>query len=271
MLDVSKIRLFLFDMDGTLYLGEQLFPFTRKLLQEIRRQGKEYRFMTNNSSRSATDYVRKMERLGIPAVEADFVTSAQVTADYLVANLPDRVFYVAGTRSLARELAEAGLQVTQRRSKRVNAVVIGFDSELTFRKIDDMSRLLRQPDMPFIATHPDVVCPTEYGSVPDCGAVCEMLYQATGRRPIVIGKPEPMMPQRAMRELHATPEETLVIGDRLNTDIESGLRAGTRTLLVFSGEATPEAWRAAARKPDEAWQDCGVLLQALREGAGAGK
>lgn len=264
MLSVRDIRLFLFDLDGTLYLGDRLFPFTRELLATIRRQGKKYLFMTNNSSKSTADYVAKLTRLGIECEESDFLTSADATADYLLATYPDRRFYVGGTRSLRDYFAACGLSVTDRREGEIGGVVLGFDTELTFEKLDDLSRLLLG-NIPYIATHPDLVCPTEYGAVPDCGAVAEMLAHATGRRPTVIGKPEPRMPEMAMRRAGVSPAETLVVGDRIYTDIACGLNAGTHTLLVLSGETDEEILAASPRKPEAVAADCGELLDALRD------
>ncbi len=263
MLSVSDISLFLFDMDGTLYLGENLFPFTRELLDTIRAQGKRYLFMTNNSSKSVADYVKKLARLGIAASEEDFLTSSQATAYYLQNHHADKRFYVGGTKSLLAELASAGLSVTDEPDGQIDGVLLGFDTELTFRKLDDMSRLLTG-DILYIATHPDMVCPTEYGSVPDCGAVTEMLFYSTGKRPVVVGKPQPLMAELGMRRVGATPATTLVVGDRLYTDIECGIRAGAKTLLVFSGETTKAQHTAAERKPTFTAESCGELLAALK-------
>ncbi len=264
MLPIERIRLFLFDMDGTLYLGEQLYPFTKELLATIRAQGKTYMFMTNNSSKSVDGYIKKLARLGIEAREEDFITSAQATADYLLRNHPKEHFYVIGTRSLLTQLAEAGLDVTDEDDGRITGIVAGYDTELTYRKLDDVSRLLSTKELLYIATHPDTVCPTEYGFVPDCGAMCEMLYQATGKRPLVIGKPEPLMPQLAMQRTGVTPDETVVVGDRIYTDIECGLRAGAHTVLVFSGETTPADHAAAERKPETTMEDGSELLAMLK-------
>ena len=263
MLSVSDVTLFLFDMDGTLYLGERLFPFTRELLATIRAQGKRYLFMTNNSSKSVADYVKKLARLGIEASEEDFITSSQATAYYLQNHHADKRFYVGGTKSLLVELAAAGIAVTDETEGKIDGVLLGFDTELTFRKLDDMSRLLTG-DILYIATHPDLVCPTEYGSVPDCGAVTEMLFYSTGKRPLVIGKPEPLMAELGMRRTGATPATTLVVGDRLYTDIECGIRAGAKTLLVFSGETTRAQHAAAERKPTFTADSCAELLAALK-------
>ncbi|MBQ8350529.1 MAG: HAD-IIA family hydrolase [Clostridia bacterium] len=265
MLPIERIRLFLFDMDGTLYLGERLYSFTKELLATIRAQGKTYMFMTNNSSKSVDGYIEKLARLGIAAEEGDFITSAQATADYLLRHHPREHFYVLGTRSLLTQFAEAGLDVTDVADDRITGIVAGYDTELTYRKLDDVSRMLSTKDLLYIATHPDTVCPTEYGFVPDCGAVCEMLYQATGKRPLVIGKPEPLMPQLAMQRVGVSPDETVVVGDRIYTDIECGLRADAHTILVFSGETTHADYEAAARKPETTMEDAGELLAMLKQ------
>ena len=192
-MDLKKIRLFLFDMDGTLYLGDRLFSFTRPLLDAIRQAGKTYLFMTNNSSKSVGDYVKKLERLGIPAAYDDFITSSQATADYLTANHPKVKFYVCGTRSFKEELSGAGVLVCDAYAEDIGGVVMGYDTELTYQKLDDVSRLLTLRDIPYIAANPDLVCPTEYGYVPDCGSVCGMIYNATGKRPHYIVKTSPEM------------------------------------------------------------------------------
>jgi HAD superfamily hydrolase (TIGR01450 family) len=130
-MDFSKIRLFLFDMDGTLYLGNDLFPFTKPMLEEIKKQGKTYLFMTNNSSKSVNDYVKKLDKLGIPAVYDDFITSSQATADYLMKNHKGVRFYVSGTESFKKELASAGVIVCDTYSEDIEGVVMGYDTELT--------------------------------------------------------------------------------------------------------------------------------------------
>lgn len=128
------------------------------------------------------------------------------------------------------------------------------------RKLDDVSRMLCAKDLPYIATNPDYVCPTEYGSVPDCGSMCDMIYNATGKRPFVIGKPSPLMIQLAMKKGACTPQETAVIGDRIYTDIKSGLNAGVLSVLVMSGETTPEILNNSKDKPDIVLANAGEIL-----------
>ena len=142
---------------------------------------------------------------------------------------------------------------------------MGFDTELTFQKLHDVSYLLlTQPDLPYIATNPDLVCPTEFGSVPDCGSICIGIKNATGKEPIVIGKPSPLMPQLAMEKLGVTKEETCVVGDRIYTDIKSGLNAGVTGILVLSGETTVEILNESPEKPHLVLQDAGEILAALK-------
>lgn len=259
---IKNIKLFLFDLDGTLYLGDRLFPFTQQLLKTIHSRGRRYLFMTNNSSKSVEDYVRKLERLGISTTEQDFITSSQATAYYLKQHHPTDRLYVCGTASLCRELQKEGFTVTENLSE-VDCIVMGFDTELTFQKLEDVSRLLLTRDLPYIATNPDLVCPTEFGSVPDCGSVCEMIYNATRKRPLVIGKPSPLMPQLAMEKWGFTGEETAVIGDRIYTDIKSGINAKTISILVMSGETTEDILRDSPDKPDIVLPDCSEIMRIL--------
>ena len=262
---LKSIQLYLFDMDGTLYLGERLFEFTRELLDTLKATGRRYLFMTNNSSKSVEDYIKKLKKLGIPAVKEDFITSSQATAWYLQKHHPGKTLYVCGTRSLQRELRQAGFTVTQDVEK-TQCIVMGFDTELTFRKLQDVCYLLStRGDIPYIATNPDYVCPTEFGSVPDCGSVCDMVFNATGKRPVVIGKPSPLMPELAMEKTGFSKEETAVVGDRIYTDIKSGLNAGIAGILVMSGETTREILDESPDKPDLVLEDASEILKAIEQ------
>ena len=257
--DIRNINLFLFDMDGTLYLGDQLYDFKEELLQKIRSAGKRYLFMTNNSSKSVADYVKKLEKLGIEAKEDDFITSSQATAHYLKLYHQGARLYVCGTNSLKEELRKEGFVVTEVLDE-VDCIVMGFDTELTFKKLEDVSRLLLTRELPYIATNPDYVCPTEFGSVPDCGSVCDMIYNATKKRPVVIGKPTALMPELAMQKYGYQKEESAVIGDRIYTDIKSGLNAGITGILVLSGETTREILEESTDKPHLVLEDCSEMI-----------
>ena len=259
------IKLFLFDMDGTLYLGDRLYSFTKELLQTIRATGGRYLFMTNNSSKSVEDYIKKLCKLGIAAEREDFITSSQATAYYLQKHHAGQTLYVCGTESLKQEPRGQGFTVTEDVSK-TECIVMGFDTELTFQKLHDVSyMLLTRPELPYIATNPDLVCPTEFGSVPDCGSVCTMIFNATGKRPLVIGKPEPLMPQLAMERWGIAPEQTAVIGDRIYTDVKSGLNAGCVAVLVLSGESTLQTLAESQDKPHLVLESAQEILDVLKQ------
>ncbi len=258
------IQLYLFDMDGTLYLGNRLYNFTPELLQIICESGRKYLFMTNNSSKSVEDYIKKLSNLGISATRDDFVTSSQATAYYLKQNHPNLRLYVCGTTSLKKELEQEGFTVTESLDQ-VDCIVIGFDTELTFQKLEDVCKLLStREEIPYIATNPDYVCPTEFGSVPDCGSVCDMVFNATGKRPVVIGKPSPLMPTLAMKRYGYRKEETAVVGDRIYTDIKSGINAGITGILVMSGETTQEILEQSDVKPHLVLEDASAIINALK-------
>ena len=255
-------KLFLFDLDGTLYLGDRLFDGVCELLSLIRARGGQYRFLTNNSSRSVGAYVQKLTRLGVTAEESDFLTSVDALISYLrTQGGKDRRYYVCGTESMKSQLRAAGFAIAEGRAD-ADALLMGFDTELTFQKLEDACILLGQ-GVPYIATNPDWVCPTSYGFVPDCGSVCEMLWRATNRRPVVIGKPEPLMPQLAMREAGASVRETLLVGDRIYTDIASGANALIDTLLVLSGETKEEDLPDARPQPSFVLPDVAALRSIL--------
>ena len=260
---IGRMKLYLLDLDGTLYLGDRLYPFTKAFLREIRRTGGRYLFLTNNSSKSVQAYVEKLGRLGIAATREDFLTSSQATAYYLQKHQKGKVLYVCGTRSLKDELRETGFDITEQ-ADAAECIVMGFDTELTFQKLEDVSRLLLTRDIPYIATNPDLVCPTEFGAVPDCGSVCMMIRNATGKSPVVVGKPEPLMPRLAMEKTGIPPEQTCVIGDRIYTDVKSGLNAGATGILVLSGETDEAILAASADRPDLVFEDCGEILAILQ-------
>ena len=185
----------------------------------------------------------------IKADYEDFITSSQATVYYLKKNHPDATLYVCGTQSLKDEFLKEGFKLTEDTEK-TECIVMGFDTELNFKKLHDVSYMLCTRELPYVATNPDYVCPTEFGSVPDCGSVCDMIYNATGKRPVVIGKPEALMPELAMDKTGYKKQETAVIGDRIYTDIKSGINAGTVTVLVMSGETNEEILNSSPDKPD---------------------
>ena len=239
MIDWTKKKLFLLDMDGTIYLGDELFDGTVDFLERVKERGGKYLFVTNNSSRSVSAYVERLENMGVLASKEDFLTSVDALIWYLRGKYDDALIYAFGTKTFRQQLSEAGFRITDRLEDGISLLVCGFDTELTFRKLEDACILLGR-GVDFVATNPDWVCPTSYGSVPDCGSVCEMLFRATGRRPKFIGKPEPEMALLSMERYGYSREETVLIGDRIYTDIACGVNAGVDTAFVLSGEGVPE-------------------------------
>ena len=260
-------KLFLLDMDGTIYLDQTLFPGAEPFLNAVRARGGRYLFLTNNSSKSVDAYIAKLSGMGVPAAREDFLTSV----DALIADLNKRPAfrkcYAFGTQTFRRQLEEAGISVTEHLEDGVDCLIAAFDTELTFQTLEDACILLNRW-VEFIATNPDWVCPTWYGSVPDCGSVCEMLFRATGRRPRVIGKPQPAMALLALERTGFDPGQAVMVGDRLYTDVASGVNAGIDTAFVLSGEGTLADLDSSEVKPTWVFDDIAALHRAW-EGAGA--
>ena len=241
-------KLYLLDMDGTIYLGNNLFDGTVDFLDYIKEIGGRYIFLTNNSSKSVDKYVEKLKSLGIDTTEDDFFTSTDATIMYLKPKKHKKI-YVFGTKSFKEQLLKAGLNITDRLEEGIDCLLMGFDTELTFQKLEDACKILNN-DVEYVATNPDWVCPTEYGYVPDCGSVSEMIYNATKKRPKFIGKPQPDMINYAVEKSGFSKAETAIIGDRLYTDIASGINAGISTIFVLSGEGTLQDIDEMNIKPD---------------------
>ena len=247
-MSLKNKKFFLLDMDGTIYLDNDLFDGTLDFLSAVKASGGKYLFVTNNSSKSTEAYVEKLKKIGIESCVDDFLTSTDATCLYLK-RYEGKKFYVSGTRSFEEQLKKSGVITTTNIEDDIFGIVMGNDTELTFKKLDDVSRLLTERELVYIATNPDWVCPTSYGYVPDCGSVAEMINRATGKSPMFIGKPKPEMLLLAMEKFGYSKEETLMIGDRVYTDIASGYNAGVDTVLVLSGEGTIEDAESADTKP----------------------
>ena len=245
---IKQKKLFLLDMDGTIYLDNNLFDGTMEFLEYVKSIGGKYVFLTNNSSKSVDKYIEKMAKMGITATEDEFFTSTNATVLYLQKKNYKKI-YAFGTKSFAEQLEDGGLNVTTEREDGIDCLCMGFDTELSFKKLEDACILLRD-DIDYIATNPDWVCPTWYGSVPDCGSIARILCTATGKSPRFIGKPEPDMVYLAIAKSGFSAEETALIGDRLYTDIACGVNAGISTIFVLSGEGTMEDLKKSDKKPE---------------------
>ena len=249
MADLKNKKFFLLDMDGTIYLDNELFDGTLDFLNKVRDIGGKYLFVTNNSSKSVDAYVNKLSGLGIEADESNFLTSTDATILYLEANYPGKRFYAMGTKSFVKQLRDANIDVVTELCDDVFGVIISNDNELDFKKLDDVCRLLTKGVSAYIATNPDWVCPTSFGYVPDCGSFAWMLEKATGKSPYFIGKPRPEMLNLAMEKYGYTKDESLMVGDRVYTDIAAGFNANIDTVFVLSGEGTLEDAENTDTKP----------------------
>ena len=218
-------------------------------------------FLTNNSSKSVDKYIEKLASFGIASTEDDFLTSTNATVLYLQ-NKSYKKIYALGTNSFVRQLKKGGLNITTVREEGIDCLCMGFDTELTFQKLEDACILLRD-GIDYIATNLDWVCPTWYGYVPDCGSVAEMIRRATGKRPKFIGKPQPDMARLAIKESGFTAEQAVLIGDRLYTDIACGANAGISTIFVLSGEGTMEDVNTSEVQPDFIYENIHKLYEEL--------
>lgn len=249
---LQNASLFLLDLDGTIYRGSALIPGASAFIECLGKRKINYVFLTNNSSRSAEEYRSTLEKRGIPAEPANVFTSGQATGIYLSNKKPHARIFVAGTQALCRELASYGLEIVPARAEpaTIDFVVAGFDIELTYEKILIACDYVAG-GVEYVATNPDYVCPVEGGrSIPDCGSICFMIEQATGKKPYVVGKPNPAMVLAVCESLHAPVDRTVIIGDRLYTDIAAGRAAGALTVCVLTGESTPADIELSAVKPD---------------------
>jgi len=256
-IDLTRVRHVVLDMDGTIYRGSRLFPATLPFLERLARLGIGHTFLTNNTSRSKADYVAKLAGLGIAAAESDLFTPA----DSAILHLRGKArLAVLGTPSLCAQFEAAGFSVGWDDPE---AVVVGFDTTLTYDRLCRAAWWISQ-GLPFVATHPDLVCPTDQPTVlVDCGSICACLTAATGRKPLVLGKPDPSILLDLCARLGLTPDRVAMVGDRLYTDIAMAQRAGAVSVLVLSGEATAEQAAALTPPPDLVLADVGELGRLL--------
>lgn len=257
-------KLFLFDIDGTIAVGDTLYEGSADLLAYIEKIGGKSYFITNNSTKSGADYVTKFaEKFQLKTTEDRFITSGYMTIQFLKENFSQKKIFVLGTESFLDELRKNNLTVTETPDTDIDCILVGYDSELTYEKLTKTCQVLSTTDAPFYATNPDLCCPIDFGFIPDCGAICEMLTSSTGKKPVYLGKPSRKVCDVCMKLSGFSPEETLVVGDRLYTDIACGINADVETCVVYTGEATPEEVAASRYKPDYAFDTIKAFYHAL--------
>ena len=255
-------KLFLLDMDGTLYLGDEVFDGAVDFIGTLAETGRSYIYLTNNSSRAGTDYVTRLRRLGFPCERENVFTSGMATGMYLKTRHPGERVYVLGTPAFEAELVSYGVDLTQ--DDDATVVCAGFDTTLTYHKLDRAVHFLRR-GASFIAANPDWVCPMPADEVlPDCGSICALLTAASGAKPHYIGKPNRSMVD-IISEMTGVPNDKICcVGDRLYTDIAVAVNAGAVSVLVMSGETTADMLKAGELRPDFVMRDVAELAGVLR-------
>jgi 4-nitrophenyl phosphatase/NagD protein len=256
---LKDIKCFALDMDGTVYLGNKILPGVLEFLSYLRTTGRDFLFLTNNSSKDATFYANKLGRLGIDCSESNILTSGEATALYLKNTKNCKNIYLLGTPALEEEFRRHGFIIT---ADNPEYVVLGFDTTLTYEKLVIACDLIRH-NTPYIATHPDFNCPTETGYIPDCGAMAALIKASTGCSPQVVGKPNKEIVEALLNIKSYPLEEMAMVGDRLYTDIATGCNAGMVSVLVLSGESKISDVEQSVFKPDYIFDNLGGLGQAL--------
>ena len=261
---LSSVRGFLLDMDGTFYLGDRLLEGALRFIDLLHLQGKDYLFLTNNSSKHRSQYAEKISRLGLPITEEAVLTSGEATALYLGERYPAARLFLVGTPSLEEEFRQHGFSLVQHDPQ---LVVLGFDTTLTYQKLWALCDFVRE-GLPYIATHPDFNCPTETGFMPDVGAMIAFVNASTRRLPdLVVGKPNRMIVDAAAVKMHLPVDQLAMIGDRLYTDIALGPSSGIATVLVLSGETKLDDLKDSPFKPDYIFDNLGGVADWLQKNA----
>jgi 4-nitrophenyl phosphatase len=262
--DLSRVRCFLLDMDGTFNLGSHLIEGSLHFIDVVRAQNKDFIFLTNNSSKHRRLYAEKITRLGLPIPEEKVFTSGEATAIYLKKNHPGARLYVVGTPALEEEFRQHGFHLVE---ESPDLVVLGFDITLTYAKLWKLCDFVRE-GLPYIATHPDFNCPTETGYMPDIGAMMALVKASTGRDPsLVVGKPNRMIVDALAQKLNLNIADLAMVGDRLYTDIALGKTSGITTCLVLSGETSREDLPGSDFQPDYIFENLGAIGDWLEEQA----
>ena len=243
---LANLRHFIFDLDGTIYLGDNLFPEAKQLLYLLKKQGKNFLFLTNNSSKSVREHVKKLRELGLEVEPSNILVSSQVTADYIRAQNSGNRIFLLGTDGFREELEKRDLKIVD---KNPDYVVLGFDTGLTYKKLMKACLFIHQ-GIRFIASHPDRTCPSDKGPLIDCGSIAQAITAATGVEPKVLGKPHREMIEVALKRLKAKKENTAIVGDRLYTDMKMGTEFGLTAILLLTGETQKEMLKEAILKPD---------------------
>jgi len=254
---------YLLDMDGTIYLGDELIDGAKKFLETIKQKGKRYIFLTNNSSKNKEAYVVKLNKLGIQASEEEVFTSGEATTMYLKKQKEGARIFLLGTSALEEEFLRAGFELEKERHKSVDYVVLGFDTTLTYEKLWAACEYISE-GVEYIATHPDYNCPLPDDKfMPDAGAMAAFIEASTGKTPKVIGKPNKEIIESIASKYALDKKDMVMVGDRLYTDIKTGENAGIASVLVYSGETREEDYRSSEIRADHVFDSVRDMIDLL--------
>lgn len=259
---LQKVKCFLLDMDGTFNLGDQLIDGSLRFIETLNQLGKDYLFLTNNSSKHRRQYAEKITRIGLPVPDDKVFTSGEATAVYLQKSLQTQRVYIVGTPALEEEFRQHGFQLEDEHPQ---LVVLGFDTTLTYQKLWKLCDFVRA-GLPYVATHPDFNCPTETGFMPDIGAMIAFVRASTGREPdLIVGKPNRIIVDAVAQKLGLRIEEMAMVGDRLYTDIALGQTSGITTCLVLSGETHRADLIGSLYQPTYCFENLGAIAEWLQK------
>ncbi len=236
---LKEKKLFIFDMDGTIYLGGNVFPFAIKFINDLRANGKRVMFFTNNASHTDPFYMEKLTRLGFSPTRDEIMTSGDVTKVYLKRHRAGKSVYLVGTDELVEDFKNDGINIVSGDEENVDIVITSFDTSMTYKKMDDACRLVRG-GAEYLSTHPDFNCPTETGFIPDSGAIAAFVTASTGKKPTYFGKPYRETLDMICEATGLSKEDMCLFGDRLYTDIALGARNGVTSVLVLTGETAAD-------------------------------
>ncbi len=256
---LRNTKLFVLDMDGTIYLGDRVFPQAVEFVSKAKAAGRKIIYFTNNASKNPVIYYEKLIRMGFKAERNEIITSGDVTAGYLNKYHPGEPVYLVGTPALEQSFAAYGIRL----SENADIVVSSFDTTVTYKKLETACRLIRN-GATFYSTHPDLNCPTEDGFIPDSGSICALITASTGKKPKYFGKPYKETAGLISQFSGIPFENTCVVGDRLYTDIALGKNNGITSVLVLTGETKPEDVNEQ-NSPDYMFSDIGEIIRFLKE------
>ena len=256
---LDQIKLFVLDMDGTFYLGNRRLDGALEFLKKVKETGRDFVFFTNNSSKNGDLYIEKLAKMDCQITKDGIMTSGDVTIEYLKTNYPGKTVYLVGTPALETVFREEGILLTQ---EKPDIVVIGFDLTLTYEKLERACTYIREGAL-FLATHKDINCPTEEGFIPDCGAMCAAITLSTGVKPLYLGKPAKETVDMILHRTGYKKEEVAFVGDRLYTDVATGVNNGATGILVLSGETKMEDIEKSDIKPDAVFDSLKEIIDYL--------